>query len=502
MSAAAAWEALVRGALLGTGRQPAPDPAGTGDPALDGALAALADRPAEARVLQTAALLDAWRRAGVRAPRSAARPPPPAPEGEERPCPPVAARVLRQLLGSGQPALLAEWMALARPAGAAPPHELLPAVLEYARRHPETRDAVAAGVGARGRWLAALNPEWTFSAAAPDDPAQAWETGTFDQRLAALRHLRATDPAAGLALLRTTWADEPPRERAAFAEALATGLGMDDEPFLESALDDRRKEVRTAAATLLSSLPGSALVRRMTERLVPLLELRTPEGLLSRIRGGAAKLQVRLPEACDKAMRRDGIEPRPIYGFGERAWWLHQMVAAVPPAFWTAHWGRSAAELLAVAQGSEDGALLVNAWTQAALRARDAEWAEARLRASGRDDRLGTVEPLAAVLPPERLEPLAVERIRAGGLKGPTAGGQMLQAARFAWSPALTHAVLAAFPRALSQGDYYPRELLRATAPYMHPATAVSVLRQQGDPHEGPWVDLVHLRHTLHQAFS
>ena len=55
MSAGAAWERVVRAALLGTERQPEID-AGTGDPALDGAIAALAHRPAEARLLDTAAL--------------------------------------------------------------------------------------------------------------------------------------------------------------------------------------------------------------------------------------------------------------------------------------------------------------------------------------------------------------------------------------------------------------------------------------------------------------
>lgn len=498
-----AWERLVRAALLGTERQAAPEDV-TGDPAPDAAVAALADRTAEARLLGTAALLDAWRRAGRRPSPSDAPAPPPAPRAEERVCAPHAAAMLRQVLAGGPPPLVAEWLSLAQAAGVAVPHELLPPVLDFGARHAAVRDAIAAALGQRGRWLAAQNPEWGYAAGVPagGDPAEGWETGTAEERVRILHLVRSADPAAGLALLRTTWATDAPRDRAAFVEALSIGLGMDDEPFLESLLDDKRKEVRTAAAGLLASLPGSRLVRRMTDRLVPLLTLRTPDGLLSRIRGDAARIEVQLPAECDRAMKRDGVEPKPIYGFGERAWWLHQMVAAVPPSFWTAHWGRSAADLLAAAAGGEEGDLLVRAWTEAAIRTRDAEWAEARLRTVAGLERVGIVQPMAAALPPERLEPLVLERLPAGRLTAANLATEMLQAARHGWSPALTRAVVALVPPEAGTADYSLRELLRGFALHMHPATAVATLREQGDRHEGKWVDLLHLRHTLHQAFQ
>jgi hypothetical protein len=500
VSAGAAWERVVRAALLGTERQAETD-AATGDAELDAAVAALADRPAEARLLGTAALLDAWRRAGRRASVTPA-PPEPAPEDEDaRPPSPLAARLLRQAMAES-PALLGEWLTLARDAGVGIPHALLPEVLELGRRHPDARARVAAALGPRGRWLAALNPDWGYAVAAPDEPASVWETGTAEERVRILRHLRASDPSTGLALVRSTWETDPPKDRAEFVEALETGLGMDDEPFLESALDDKRKEVRTAAAALLSTLPGSRLVARMTERLAPLLTLHAPEGMLARIRGAAARMEVQLPAACDKGMRRDGVEPKPPHGIGERAWWLRQMVAAVPPASWSAHWDRPAGELLAAARAGDDGDTLVGAWMDAAVRARDADWAEALLRTLAHEERIGIVHPLAAVLPADRLEPLVLERIGAHR-PGPTnTAAQMLQVARFAWSPALTRALLAHFPSPLTPVDYFARELLRGAAPYMHPATAVAVLREQGDVHEGPWVDLLHLRATLHQAFS
>lgn len=498
-----AWERLVRAALLGTERQAASEEAETGDPALDAAVAALADRPAEARLLGTAALLDAWRRAGRRPSHSDVPAPPAAPEAEERGCGAHAAAMLRQVLAGGPPPLVAEWLRLAQQAGVAIPHELLPAVLDSGARHGAVRDAIAGTLGPRGRWLAALNPAWTYAAGVLPDPAEGWETGTAEERVRILRDVRASDPAAGLALLRTTWATDEPRDRAAFVEALAVGLGMDDEPFLESALDDKRKEVRVAAARLLGTLPESRLVGRMTERLAPLLRVHVPDGMIARLRGQGPRIDVELPAECDKGMRRDGIEPKPPYGTGERAWWLQQMIAGVPPSVWSAAWEMDAAACIQAARAGGEPGTLVRAWTQATIRAGDAAWAEALLRAGADVSEHLLAQELLAAVPPHRLEAVALERLGLiKQLHGGSAVGRILESVRVPWSPALTRAVLLALPAAVEPSDYAMRERLRLSANYMHPATAVAVLREQGDPHEGPWVDLLHLRHTLHQAFE
>ena len=46
------------------------------------------------------------------------------------------------------------------------------------------------------------------------------------------------------AQLTATWSSEPPEHRAALLPQLAVGLGPADEALLDTALDDRRKEVR------------------------------------------------------------------------------------------------------------------------------------------------------------------------------------------------------------------------------------------------------------------
>src|SRR5690348_15856749 len=95
-----------------------------------------------------------------------------------------------------------------------------------------------------------------------------------------------------------------------FVAMLAFGLSLADEPFLERALDDRRKEVRQQAAGLLVRLPSSALAARMLDRARDLITLGTST-ILHRPR-----IDVTPPDEADVAMIRDGVNPKPPAGSG------------------------------------------------------------------------------------------------------------------------------------------------------------------------------------------
>ena len=163
-------------------------------------------------------------------------------------------------------------------------------------------DALRTILGVRGRWLAAKNPKWRKYAGVHEsaEPASVWETGTLHERLAALVSLRGTDPGRARELVASTFAADSADQRAKFVGEFARGLSMEDEPFLEAALDDRSKEVRRQAAELLRSLPESRLCLRMIER-----------ARACAAAGKAARSSSSRRPPATRRLIRDGVEPKP-----------------------------------------------------------------------------------------------------------------------------------------------------------------------------------------------
>lgn len=393
------WDELVAGALLGTERRPSP----SGAVSVGGRDIALvpAEDPSVA-ALTTAAILGQWRRAGWIAPSAPAPAPEPAPDETLRPCSPRAAYLLQTILDF-RAELLPDWLKAAAGAGQVAPPELLPDLLELMKSRRELRAQVEPVLGARGKWLSRLNPEWSAVSAA-EDLLEEWETAPRDRRAVALQKLREQDPAAARLLLEASWQTEPPEERARFIAALEHGLGPEDEPFLDRALDDKRKEVRTVAARLLSLLPESALAVRMRDRLLGAVRLE------KRFLG--SKFEVTPPVECDKAMQRDGIElkvPAALDKVGERAWWLRQIAGACPPSTLPSALGVSASDLLGHAKKSEWSDALVQGWAIAAGTFRDREWALLLLNVQHPPD---VLDGLSRAIPAAEMQRLALSRIR------------------------------------------------------------------------------------------
>lgn len=468
------WETLHTTALLGTDRRPLP---ATGLPlaeAVDGS------DPATA-LLELAALAAVRRRAGA-LPVPAAEPPGPAAPEDGRPeLPAAAARRLAVLLtgraggSAGTLAnlteLLPQWLDAARARGLRPPAALIPGLLDAARARSELRPDAVALAGPLGRWLAEQNPDWRFVLRTPAEPGprsgrtapaedhQPWHEGLFAERVTHLTLLRRRDPAAGLELLRSTWATERAEDRLLFLDALQDGLSAADEPFLEAALGDRSKNVRATAAELLSTLPGSALAARMAERA------RTAV----RLAEAGTHLLVTPPAECDAAMQRDGIALKSPTGRGERAWWFGEVVAAAPLAIWPQSTGLTPERLLALRVGDSIDETssswaddLREAWARAAVRQQDADWARALLgpapappaRGAGRaraPRTTGAPAKLLAVLPPEERAAWTAAFIEVHGLGE---AFQLLGACTTPWTPPLSTAVVSALARAAGSGAY------------------------------------------------
>lgn len=362
------WDDLVSTALFGTAKR---------------------GLPAE-QLLDRAAVLTAYRRAGVQPRRDVAAGEPAPTEALPR-VSPAAARRLEALLAD-RVGLLSEWLGLCADAGARVPEELLPELLERARVNRALAERLAPVAGQRGRWLAAQNPAWhqvfehtgagrtyasfvqrgrTNDALVQGSPGvDAWETGRQADRVEYLAALRSTDPGAARELLATAWDAEDPDDRVEFALVLADGLGPDDEPFLERALDDRRMQVRAVAELLLGRLPSSAYAARMRERLHACVEL------------DGGRLEVRPPGLVDAAMQRDGVPAKPRAGSSEPAGdlRLRELIARTPLDVWLELTGRPAADVIRMDVEPHVDAVR-QGWWQAAVRQADPVWAAALVQA-------------------------------------------------------------------------------------------------------------------------
>jgi hypothetical protein len=342
---------LHKALLAGVARAPlSQDSAG---PALQALLAGVPD---QARLWHSVAASDLWQRAGFQPSQAAAQ----SACAQAPTCPRAAEQVLQLILRGIHPELLDSWLALAQVHGMALPHAALVPLLEQGLQKPALRAPLATLLGPRGHWLVAQHPVWAEKyggAADIDAPATHWQLGSLVQRCLALQTMRRADPVAALAALDADWPQEPVENRIALLPCLVTGLGLHDEDFLERALDDKRKEVRTAAQQLLGSLPGSQLAERCKARLAALFTYQAP--LLTLV----------LPQDCDKAMKRDGIGNQVHHGMGEKAGWLLDLMRNVAPTHWSDTWQLTPRQVLDLLAGQEFNTALVTGLVQASARA-------------------------------------------------------------------------------------------------------------------------------------
>lgn len=428
------WDDLVSTALVGTDRQSVELPSGA-SPLME--LFGGIEGKAPAQKLLAAAGTVAWYRQVGQLPSRESESSVTLCEPDELPvCSYRAGEQFLAMLGGQHSEVLPEWLSLMTTHGKRVPPRHLPALLEYGRQHQELRDAILPVLGKRGIWLAGYNPNWSYvldrSESQPDE--QIWETGNREARQVVLQRLRDKDPAKARKLVASSWAQDPAEQRALWLATFETGLSLDDEPLLESALDDRRKEVRVKAAELLQRLSGSQLQQRMLDRVRPLISIQ---------REDKPKLHVTLPQECDKAMVRDGIEPKPPHSqIGEKAWWLGQMLKSVPPALWCQTLAVSPEVLLLLAKKSDWEDLLIEGWLVAATRHRDSRWTATLFDQAGKLPQKWNylLTELLRTLTPAFREQYVTERLKSGNeaLQGSGFLFDVLRNCDHAWNPELS----------------------------------------------------------------
>ena len=371
------WQGLMQQALVGTQRMDALD-----DAQWPSAVQALM-RDANAtlplagdahagsiKVLRAAGAAALWQRAGH---VPAAIDPPlalsAAPDDvQTMPSDEAVIRALNAALRDGPESLIRQsWHVLAR-AGMRLPQQTLPTALDAGARNSALRADLLGVLGARGLWLAQLNPAWKYAAGTDQqaDAEQLWSEGSFEQRVAVLRSERESDPRAARERFEAAIKELNAKERLAMLEVLSAKLSMDDEPLLERLLTDRSGDVKQLAAELLSTLPESAHSQRVIAWIT----------LLLKRDGDGGNWTIEPPEKENADWPRDGIAIK-VNGFfkgGERAWWLYQLVRMTPPAWWLAHLGMTPEALFVWAGKTEWKRSLWDGLLEAAARAPSREW--------------------------------------------------------------------------------------------------------------------------------
>ncbi len=379
MSLSTTWQNLVSSALLGTERQ---------KPNLSELefLRGIDTSNPESALLSASATLSQYKKVGQ---QLASRLEPKLEPAETETLPALSQAQHSLLLEclNDRTEQFSEYLELAAKAKLRAPFELLDQLIRKTSADSSLRERVLPVLGARGLWLA-KHLEYGAWVSGSSLDENVWELGLPAQRRNYLFALRGSDPQLALQKLEAVWKQEPAKIRSDLIATLEVNLSMTDENFLENALDDKGKDVRETAAKLLSKLPNSRLMERMKARVTPLLQF-TPEGkpgLLGLKKGTPAKLEVILPESCDKAMQRDGIELKPPswQKIGEKAYWLQQMLEITPLEFWEKTLTATSLELVAATNKHEYQKLILEAWRSSLKHYRyNLAWADA-LKQSGK----------------------------------------------------------------------------------------------------------------------
>ena len=500
---------LAATAMLGTERAGNTPLGAPGAATLDPVIEQIPPTPPEHALLTAASIASVYTRAGA-LPAQITAIPSTAPATDKPPVSNASAQHLALMLKDHHAEVLPEYLGLVASANRSLPPKYLPALLSLAARDEKIRARIVPILGPRGQWIAAQNRDWSDLSATPE--SDLYHTGTAPQRLAVLRHLRATDPARARTLITSTWSEEKPADRAAFLETLATNLSMEDEPFLESALDDKRKEVRTTAANLLAGLTQSRLATRMMARLTPLITL--TKKLL-----GQPKLHIDIPKLHDPDMTRDGIDFKSAHpSLGEKASYLASIIAATPLYFWRDLTGFDEPTLLKHLTNHEwkDAALLGIA--TAAIRQKNAGLIAGLItyrikNVSDTDRTLDSVriDEMISLLTPAQRELLLGPLLAQTSLLDSPILMQVLVACRHSWTPAFSDCFVPVIWRLVGTGttNYWGNQgLSNVFGLYAHPAilSTISPHPVTNDPQRPDALDkflaILQFRHDLHKELS
>jgi hypothetical protein len=353
---------LVTTAIVGTGQIENTNL--VTDTPIDALATQLPTTNTERSLLLTAGAWAVYRQAGYCA-ESAPTIPQLAPAEVLASCSAKAAHLLASLLQGEHSKILPEALEHLQQAHLRLPHDLLPQALAYETKNKEVRSALVPVLGERGRWLSQFNQEWKWvnqlllqtEKSLPANIETIWQESTLDERNIVLRNMREVDPARARNWLTEVWKKEKAETRTTLLATFEVNLSLEDEPFLEKALDDRSTNVQSLAVSLLARLPDSALAQRMQDRA---------NAILTYTKG---KITLTSLKTIDEHWIRDSLDK----DGATKTSTLQQIISFVAPHHWERRFAMRPEKLVSLLK-KDDESTILEAWSQATVRHRATNW--------------------------------------------------------------------------------------------------------------------------------
>jgi hypothetical protein len=265
-----AWVDLVKMALLGTEKMPLqleklPAP-------VSACLVAYQDKNAEDQFYRAAILCWAYEKAGKLPVQAQAPALEPAPEENATLFSLPASAILRKILSEKQPRpeLLLYFLETMQAKKWVVPPEWLPELLQAGLQSSlkTLQKPIAAVAGARGKWLAGINPDWAYVLQA-NTPIN-WEEAGNAARRQQVETLRKQDPVAAFERIRASWEEETnSREKKEWLKIMFIQPQAAEIPFVEQVYHSITpaqqaskvvlSEMKTMAAAWLMGQPEAPL---------------------------------------------------------------------------------------------------------------------------------------------------------------------------------------------------------------------------------------------------
>lgn len=401
-------------------------------------------------------------------------------------CSERSAQHLHEILYGPYRPVLPEFLQALQASGRCLPYRHLPAMLDLALKNADLADAIVALAGDRGVWLSQQVARWQALFVLPD-PAR-WPLAGLEERTRILRHVRRQNPAQGMALLLSTWKQDGVRERSKLLPVLETGLSPAEEDFLENCLYEKHKEVRQAAARLLTLLPDSTFNKRLQGYAASMFS----KGM----RGG--NWEIHVPDQLPNDWERDLAHLSASTLGSPKATILRQIVGSIHPNYWTALLDARREEILRQWYQSQWSAALLQGLAAAIQRHRASAWADAIAIYSQQHDAQripGLDEALAEwITPAALLEVIHHHLARHGGIvHDGSLSLYLLQHGNACWPDEVALALIKGLQNKMGQhrghtsGLWHYRALLRQAAAFKINPRLCTAIEQGWHPGAQMW---------------